>query len=698
MTFIHLALTIFLIGIHLAAVTVVTSRWLPPQLAKVTGVLIVTLVLFAIEHVVGLGSLNGLWPITTVGSLIFLWQTRVYWWHKDFGSAEAVFWSLFAFALIWRLFIPDIKPSTELLANLYFISNYSSGERLPPPDLWLTGKFKFDFYYGFQHYAAALMARLFDLTPGLAMNLAQPLLIAFIGSLGAFAISQFVKSWLPQLALVAALVAGGNGLTPLLQFMLNEPAQTAEQQVDKATTQIWAATRFSGVYDARINTREGIYFFEGASWNDRSLEKLDLPYETISFYSFVGDYHPPLGGFALLALALALIGWLHTGVRGATHPRAREVASGVLAATPVLCLVINAWSFPLQSLVVAAYVGFAWWERRSKRSAPLSFTGFVVGGVAALTLVLPFLIHFVGQTSALAFERVPDAATTRSSVWWGLHWPAVCLATMAVLVGRRERWLWWVVGVLIIVLLVSEYGFVNEGSAGPYLRFNTTIKWWSWTLPFVLIGLAAPLFAAGGRAVRVSVITISVLLLLNVINGARYLWNVEPPTFGRVAGDGWLRSDPVHSEMLTYLRNAPRGVVLEGMNGAAYNNTGAFSLFAEKSMVLGWPGHEALWRRNQPAIWALHDEIQLFFAGHLTDPLRFLAQHDVTYVLWTRWDEVRNPGGAKRISAALIPQYRFKTFESLGDVQIGMWVRQGAVARIQSPTGFPSTLPSSRQP
>ena len=698
MTFIHLALTISLLGIHLVAVTVVASRWLSPALAKFTGVLGVTLLLFAIEHGIGLGSLNGVWPITTAGSLAFLWQTRMRWWHREFGFAEATFWSLFAFALLWRLVIPDINASTELLTNLYFISNYLAGDRLPPPDLWLAGDFQFDFYYGFQHYAAALVARLFDLSPGLAMNLAQPLLIAFIGSLGAFAIAQFVKSWWPRFILVAALIAGGNGLTPLLQFMLNEPALTAAQQVDKATTQIWAATRFSGVYDVRINTREGIYFFEKAPWNDRTFENIDLPYETISFYSFIGDYHPPLGGFALLALALALIAWLRTGLHGAPNPRSRDVASGVLAATPVFCLVINAWSFPVQGLLVTAYAAFAWWEDRGKPSASFSMVGFFVGGAIALTLVFPFLMHFVGQSYSPTLERVPTEAATRGSVWWGLHWPAICLAVMAVWVGRRERWLWWVVGALSIVLAVSEYGFVNEGSTGPYLRFNTTIKWWSWTLPLVLIGLAAPLYALGGRVVRASVMTIAVLLLLNVANSARYLWSVEPPTFGRLAGDGWLRSDPVHGELLTYLRNAPRGVLLEGMNGAAYNQTGAFALFAEKPMVLGWPGHEALWRRDQPGIWPLHDEIRQFFAGYLPNPLELLARYDVTYVLWTRWDEARHPGGAKRLSASLAPGYRFKAFETLGDAQIGIWVRQGVSARTQRPIGLPPTLPNSRQP
>lgn len=702
MTLIHLLLSLILIAVNLAALTRVAMRWLPPGLAKAAGLLAVTVPLFMIEHWVGLGALTGLWPIVTAGSLFILWRGRERLLQRDFLIAEAVFWAVFGYALLWRFFVPNIDSTSEHLANLYFIANYLPGERLPPADLWLAGPFKFDFYYGFQHYVAALMARLLELSPGLAMNLAQALLVGFIGSLGAFAISQFVKPWWPRLVLVAALVAGGNGLSPLLQFFLNEPAPTAAQQADKALTQFWAATRFSGVYDERVNTREGIYVFETAPINDRGLQKMDLPYETITFYTFLGDYHPPLGGFALLMLALALIAWLLTGASGAPEARSREVATGLLAATPVLCIITNVWSLPLQGLLVAAFAGASLWQSRTS-GVPFAWQAFLAGGLITLALVYPFLAGFATQALSPEIQSVPPASATRLSVWLALHWPALVLGTLAVWVGRRLSWLWWVVALLAVVLLFSERFYFDDGSTDAYLRFNTTIKWWSWTLPLVLVGLAAPVFAYGGRIARAVVILVAVALLSNLVNVGRYFWFVESPNFGRLAGEGWLRADRPQGEMLTWLRNAPRGLVLEGMNGGAYNNTSAFSLFAEKPMVLGWPAHEALWRRGQPGIWPLHDQIQQFYAGTLPDALGFLRQHNVQYVLWTRWDEARHPGGSRRLDAQITAQYRFRAFEMLGQAQIGVWEYQGVRAQgvpdlTQIPSGAPLSRPNSLQP
>jgi len=698
MTLIHLLLSLVLIAVNLAALTVVATRVLPPGLAKAAGLLAVTVPLFALEHWVGLGSLKALWPILTALSVWILWRERERLGRRDFLTAEAVFWGIFGYALLWRFLIPNIDSGSERLANLYFISNYLSGERLPPADLWLAGSFKFDFYYGFQHYVAALMARMLDLSPGLAMNLAQALLIAFIGSLAAFAIAQFIKPWWPRVVLVAALLAGGNGLTPFLQFFLNPPAPTAAEQAGKALTQYWASTRFSGVYEEQVNTREGIYFFETAPINDRTLQKMDLPFETIGFYSFLGDYHPPLGGFALMMLALALIAWLFTGAAGAPSARSREIATGLIAATPVLCIITNVWSLPLQGLLALGFAGAARWQSRAPEAPSFEWRAFLVGGLVALALVYPFLSAFAPQALAPAVKAVPPEAATRLSVWLGLHWPALVLGALALVVGRQLRWLWWLAGLVAAVLLFTEAFYFDDGSSGAYLRFNTTIKWWSWTLPLLIVGIAAPVYALGGRVAKTLVMLVAAALLVNLVNAGRYFWFAESPNFGRLSGEGWLRADRVHGDMLTWLRNAPRGVVLEGMNGAAYNNTGAFSMFASKPMVLGWPSHEALWRRDYTGIWPLHDQIKQFYAGTLPDAAGFLRQRGVRYVVWTRWDEARDPGGSLRLDAQLRAEYRFRAFEITGQTQIGVWEYQGVPALTQSPTDPSPMRPNSRQP
>ena len=86
-------------------------------------------------------------------------------WHT-----ELIFHAAFLYALAWRYVFPDIDASSEKITDLTFIANYLGGDTLPPVDRWLP-PFRFEMYYALQHYAAALLGRIFGTTPGMAYNL-----------------------------------------------------------------------------------------------------------------------------------------------------------------------------------------------------------------------------------------------------------------------------------------------------------------------------------------------------------------------------------------------------------------------------------------------------------------------------------------------------------------------------------------------
>ena len=71
------------------------------------------------------------------------------------------------FGALWRLTSPDIVEDNDRLSDFHLVSNYLSGERLPPVDNWLPYQ-RLNYYYSFQHYSAALLGRLFGLGPGAA--------------------------------------------------------------------------------------------------------------------------------------------------------------------------------------------------------------------------------------------------------------------------------------------------------------------------------------------------------------------------------------------------------------------------------------------------------------------------------------------------------------------------------------------------
>ncbi len=178
MNLIYYTITVLLLLVNVAALTVVMSRWLPSYaLTRATGLLVLCVMFFFVEHLHGLGKLTWLWPLTTTAAAALIYKKRHILSVSDFWRAEWVFFVAFAYGFAWKWAFPVIYPSSERVTDLYFIGNYLSGDTLPPLDNWFPPH-RFDFYYGFQHYAAALMGRILGLGPGLTYNLAFSLLMA----------------------------------------------------------------------------------------------------------------------------------------------------------------------------------------------------------------------------------------------------------------------------------------------------------------------------------------------------------------------------------------------------------------------------------------------------------------------------------------------------------------------------------------
>ena len=244
--------TLVLIFLHLAGVAAVMSRHMPHYLlAKAAAVMTLVLVSFFIEHFVGLGKLSWAWPITSLLAIYIVWQHRQQF-KEQWWKSELVFILAFLYGFAWRFTYPLIYPTSERVTDLYFISNYMEGTRLPPVDKWLP-QLDFTFYYAFQHYAASLMGRLFGLEPGVTYNIAFALLNAFSISM-AWCAASFVcpKVW-QRVLIVAAFTVGGTGVSPIIHFVDNHAG--THQAIQDGET-LWASMRFIGGYDQHLDTAQ----------------------------------------------------------------------------------------------------------------------------------------------------------------------------------------------------------------------------------------------------------------------------------------------------------------------------------------------------------------------------------------------------------------------------------------------------------
>jgi len=340
----------------------------------------------------------------------------------------------------------------------------------------------------------------------------------------------------------------------------------------------------------------------------------------------------------------------------------------LIGATVPLSIALNAWVFPLQVVLVGA------WALTRHDRGRLDLTALAGGAGVALVLLQPFLVGFSAHALDTQFRLVQFAQHTRIDRFLGLHWPALVLIALVVLQrGRSEGRVFAIVFALILV--TAEVVRVDDGLGGPYARFNTVLKWWSWEYAGVIATCGAIALAQAGVRRWIAAAVLLAVSLYAVDLGRYWLYS-DKPSFARMEGHQWLSSAPVERGMMVWLRAAPMGNVLEGLDGEAYTSASALALFAGKPSATGWPHHEAQWRADSYYVNQLAPTIHSFYQGQLVDPLRWLDTRAVRYIVWSARDQARNPAARAQIDAAIGSQFAWKQFGVADGAPVGLWIRR----------------------
>lgn len=662
MSTLYLLLTMLLLWVSVAGVTLLVQRQLQDfALARTAGLAGGALLLFGVEHIAGLGRLSWLLPVALGFGAWQLWQLQRRGSVAAFARAEAVFVLAFVYGLFWRWSFPDITPSSEKLTDLYFISNYYAGSTLPPLDNWNPPQ-RFDFYYAFQHYAAALLGRVFGLQIGVAYNLGFALLMSLPLTLAWSLASRCIQQRSLRVLLVVTLALGGTGFSPLLHLGLQAPR--AEQQ-DTATQDAAARASTEPAADAaaraRYNIMDSVRFI--GETRDRELSggtPMVLPAENYGYQFFLGDFHPPIGGFVVLLLALA-------AMAAARDPMQAPRCQALLGLTLPLLLVTNTWLLPLQALLLAG-----WLLQQHFSGRPLHWLWLLGGAFAGSVLIQPFLQGFADTAAGVTPRWVGAGQHTPPLRFLQLHWPFLLLLALAACDIRQRRVAGSMAALWLLLLLLGEFVYMDDITAAQYERTNTTMKWWGWVHSGIVVMMGALTLGSGLRWVRWA--AVAVLLSLNIVavDLARYWYYSPRNTSGELAGHAWYTQDPVQRQLLEYLAAAPHGVVLESIPARAYTNSSMHALFSGKPVLLGWPSHLQTWQGGIPRQEVLALEIGAFYLGALPDALPWLASHHVDYIVFARGDqnELFNS-----IDAAIRDEFVWHEFNPARIPHIGVWVR-----------------------
>jgi len=692
MQYLGLLFTLALLAVNLWGLMLMAGvYWRNRWFALAAGPILAVTLLYAIECHHGLGrSLGGLGLFSTLVSAALIalslsawqpaglsapWSARLQAWRTEFalrglllpfGVATLVF--LYAFS--WRFIYPNIDGSSEKIADFSYICSYYSGATIPVPDAWFSPYLSTQ-YYSFQHYGAALMGRILLLPTGSSYNIAYSLLIALGGTAFAGTVFMIARGRFVRAAVVTCFVIGGTGIS-LLDHLTDKEVNPWTSMRYIGSAQMDKVVNIPGLPPLKFGPwlREYNYRFR-VKEGDNDQFVMELPGEIYSYVAFLGDYHAPLSGYYLLGLcAMGMLLWHRTGL--ARYP-------AIAGATLTWTLLANTWVLPLQGLGIALWLAFN--ARDWRRLVPAVALGAAVVWLLAWVYLSAFTAAASGYDTAVRWVRPGEHTPPLLFILFFL--PTIAFILLGFASGdRRARWLgvFW-----LLLLLFTEFFFVDDEYSGHFNRFNTTLKWWPWVMAGTLMTLAPFVLELSRRRwVRVLGFVFCLYPCAYAWDLGVNMWNGPKDDRGKIEGTTYLTRDEFPRLMLGRLKVEKPGIVIERPDEqGGFVNSAVIPLFAGQRMWLGWWGHELLWRENREDVRRRHEILMRFYAADPKNPPeagmtagKWLESQDIDYVLWYRADDKPEPW--KIINQEVSPEYVWVdilTYQDEDGRKVGFWKR-----------------------
>ncbi|MDD1662039.1 MAG: DUF2298 domain-containing protein [Methanomicrobiales archaeon] len=510
---------------------------------------------------------------------------------------DLVFLVAFAAMLAVRLSNPAIITAEKFMDHA-FIASIMRSPVVPPVDPWFAGGTMNIYYYG-GYWLLGTLGTLTNVPSPVVFNLALPTVLA-LAAVNLYAIGDLL---LPRLKWF-----------PLLTLVLVNPAFVRFLAFGSGTAGIlWDSTR---VISNTINE--------------------------YTLFSFLwGDAHPHVLGifnqlFLLLLLVIALSCWYRVGRHGQVALVALTVLS--LGSMPVM----NTWDVLVYAPGTLLFGALILRDGLHREKRDLSALGFLL--VVPPVSVLLYLQYYL-QLAATGFLGI-FPVTAPSDPWEfllvhgfflaifiaygagslvrrpllllpvllpavlvalaGYGSAALAIAAGAALVARwkrRPEILMALIGLSIITF--TEVFFMKDYLGGIYYRMNTVFKFYN--IAWILMGASSLIIVAEvlgrvripkipeGRGHAAAVIALVVLVIAVPAAVA----------VSRGGGGGALTLDgleyleishPGDAAALPFVRDLPPGTVIaEGAKGD-YAYPSRISSFTGVQTIIGWPGHEFMWR------------------------------------------------------------------------------------------------------
>jgi len=488
--------------------------------------------------------------LTAIISLILSRSSKIE--LKRLLKLELIFISSFLFFLFIRALSPEIfYTGGEKFMEFAILNSVLSSEKLPLEDVWFSGAEMNYYYLGYLLFASLI--KILDIPPEIGFNLASATVPALCAPLAYEFGERMSKRSLGGISLLYLICFAGSL---------------------KLSPNYWG---FSRIIPGTIN-------------------------EFPAFSFLHADLHPHMISIPFQLLALILLYEL----------KERKSTEAIILLLFILnsFIILNTWEFPtylLLSLILLLL-------NRDIRRMPLL--------ILPLLVFLPFKTSFFERSLGIVSERTPlhnyllflgpllliiYLGTLRkfrksdvlilplSALLFllGFQVPAILIPLIPSVLRERENFESVLILTGILISIFFELFYVDDPLGPPYERMNTVFKlglqnWILWSIP------ASKFISNFGKR------ELSILFIPLLLSSSFLIVGISEKALSskEITLDGlnYLRSShPADIEVAEILKERERGVILE-LYGDSYTYSSQFSTLTGYPSVLGWRGHEIMWR------------------------------------------------------------------------------------------------------
>ncbi|WP_055045725.1 DUF2298 domain-containing protein [Devosia sp. A16] len=542
-------------------------------------------------------------------------------------TLETGFLLLLLIGALIKARVPDIH-GLEKFMDFGFVNAALRTEAMPPLDPW-WGDEPINYYY-FGHVAAAWLIGLARVPADHGFNLMIGLIFAFTGALAYRLVS-------------GTLAAGGTG------------RRLAAVSGGLAAVLVTLGGNFHSVlygpfraFSPTTYTR-GYYYPDSTRFVGFDPPTMDHGFTEMPAYGFaVGDLHAHVLNLPVaLLIALLLVRILQREWSAGAVGGVRLVEVGALGLLFAVTAMSNSWdaiSYGVLMLLVGLLLLFRWGFTAPLRSLRLVGAALLVLALSGAAAA-PFLLQFKPISSALVLSDGQTPLWQLAVLYAHLIGPGLVLLLVTPFWRRRDgRWVVAATLAVLAIILIAlpEIAYVKDIYGYDHRRANTMFKFTFEAQPMAFLAgalLVGLLFGSRRRWAPVLGTVLAVPLVATLaFAGEIYgdtLRNLDRTTFTL---DGLRFIDRDHGDdrpLLDWLKGRPLGsrLLLVEAPGDSYTDTGRFAALSGVPALLGWRGHEWLWRGDNTTPYKRYDEIAAFYQDtDFAKACQFVLAHGVTHI------------------------------------------------------------------